>query len=292
MYRHRQYLIQYNGLTSGKAEESHKWDVSNLKMLSIQPLRPIILSLGTRMAYVGFSGDHSPVAAPSLFRDQNYSSLDVGLWLRVLFATYLHIPPEAAKGRDLVIVEPVTCFPGALKNALMAAAFNCLQVGSVAFVEGMVMAATAAGIDAGLVIDLGWRDIVVGEVSEGRTGDTYCAGVGMRNVDAWIEEQLKTEDMGETLRAECCLALHCDTQGQPNGLAHGIEIPGRIRSDAITVLFDCEDRLSERNICETICRALRNASVAKRSILIRNIVFVGAGAMIPGFASRLSQVSY
>ena len=162
------------------------------------------------------------------------------------------------------------------------------------FIGDLIGVIAVLDVPVGLVVDFGWSEVRVGVVYEGAVGEVGFVGVGMKDVDWWVEEQVGLGDDdslgGEDVRAGCCAAFEEGVEVEDVELGGGKVVSGQVRRNAVLCLFGKQQGREDCNVCETICQVLRRCSVVQRPDLIKNVILIGGGAMMPGIGRLLVKV--
>ncbi|KAL4120896.1 hypothetical protein QTP88_013505 [Uroleucon formosanum] len=188
-----------------------------------------------------------------------------------------------------------------------------MQVTSLCFVPSHCASLFTLGISTGLVLDVGYKEVILIPVCEGVP--VLRLWQAMPLAGQAVENQIKTrinigqlsdesiDSIAEDIKVRCCFVTTLkrskilatgqsvepktsDVEYHINGES-SITIPGEVRETVHDVLF--EENIDEMSITTMILETILNSNVDIRLKLAENIVLIGGTVMAKGFMSRLKN---
>lgn len=270
-----------------------------------------VIEVGYFHTKVGFAGESGPrhiIRTPTFARffapqsdtaEPAGSDEDFEKFLRRVFFNLLQVNPSDT---PVFLLEGVLS-TGTSRDALLRGLLTQLAVPSVTPVPHPVAAVQGAGLDCGLVLDVGHRDSCCIAVVDGAAlyHTTQCSRAAGAMVDSVIEEanpDLSKACIQDVKVMLCRVRKSCEGDEEEDSTAAESPLPmlrgqpvndaGRLCTAAPEVLFRSDDSDCD-TLSELILSTLLLAPREMRSSLAGKIVLCGGGSMIPGMAARLEQ---
>jgi len=267
-----------------------------------------VIEIGNFHTKVGFAGESGPrhiIRTPSFARffgpEGDSVAALVGTdeefekFLRRVFFNLLQVNPSDT---------PVFMLEGVLttdtsRDALLNGLLSQLGVPSVTPVPQPVAAVHGAGLDSGIVLDVGHRDSCCIAVVDGAAlyHTTQCSRAAAAMVDSVIAEANPelSNDCIQDVKAMLCRVRDPSKEEDSTAAAEmhalrgqPINDGGRICTAAPEILFQ-SDESDCSTLTELVLSTLLLAPRELRSSLAGKIVLCGGGSMLPGLACRLEH---